>query len=167
VVLDSAVLSDAKLIDVFLEEARFVGTDLRNAAFWGSDLTSTNLDGAQLDYAILDQSALPGVDGAPNMWREPVPQTAVTPSGGTSPAGRVVVREVAKTICDARSLAVAQLSTAGQSYVCSTCPDLFGPPETYEQTDARRCEALRGNEAAPPVDDVGAATEAALSSGDS
>lgn len=163
VVLDSAVLRDAKLVNVSLEKARFVATDLRNAAFWGSDLTSANLDDAQLDYAILDQSALPGVDGPPNIWRERVPQEAVMPGNGTSPAGRVFVRDIAKTICDARSLAVAQLSTAAQSYVCSTCPTLFGPPETYEQTDMRRCETPRGNEASP-VDDARPAAETALSS---
>lgn len=161
--LDGALLGDAKLINVSLKKTRFVGADLRNAAFWGSDLTSTNLDDAQLDYAILDESALPGVEGSPNIRRERQPRAAVDPGNGTSPAGLVVVREIEKTICDARSLAVAQLSTEAQAYVCSTCPDLFGPPEAYQPTDVRRCEGSK-NINVPPKDEAQPAAEAALSS---
>ena len=146
VVFDEATLTDAKVIDVSLDRASFVDANLHNAAFWESDLTTANLDGAQLQSALLDQSLLPGVDGATNTWTERQATREGIVEAGKSPIGAVVMKRVGKTICDAQSLVLAQLSGPARMYVCNECPSLFGAARLYAENDMRRCEVSAVND---------------------
>ena len=141
VVFDGATLTDAKLIDASLDRASFADANLHNAAFWGSDLTTANLDAARLQNALLDQSLLPGVHGTTNTWTERQAYREGIAEAGKSPIGAVVMKRVEKTICDAQSLVLAQLSGPARVYVCGKCPALFGDARLYAENDMRRCEA--------------------------
>jgi len=141
VLLEDARLSGAKLIRVSLDRTDFSGADLREAAFWGSDLTDSKLDKVRLDYAVLDQSALPGVEGSPNTWKEQTTGANSSIDAGTSPSNVTVTREVEKTICDAESLVMVQMNLSAFEYVCAECPTRFGDVSVYQSGDPRRCGA--------------------------
>jgi len=158
-VMTGATLTDAKLIRVSLDQTSFAEANLHNAAFWGSDLTTTNLDNAQLQSALLDQSALPGVDGAPNIWTERQATRKGPVEVGKSPIGAVVLKRVEKTICGARSLVLAQLSRPARSYVCNECPDLFGDARLYAENDKRRCEDLTVEDAQASANEAPSSTD--------